>query len=283
LPGVGGAQLVEYLPEISVITDINMTHLAPESRLKLIVTTMAPGFGEINPDNVTEDPTVTELGDAVKVILVGGLVNVVKVVDVEVLVDVWVHAVTVVVVTVVDVLVELVVVKKVEVPVVVVIVVDVVDDAVAWIMTLVVWVVLVAVHTWPWVEVLTDVTDVVVRKVEISDVVVLVVEEVVVTAPSGRYASTWRLADTKICPSPALRELKCVGREPIVSWKNVCPLVRLSAKIDPSLTSTTHTALPAIMGGPARKLGPRQTTVNVGLGPRLTLSATTPLPHGTIK
>jgi cation transporter-like permease len=49
---------------------------------------MAPGFGEIDPDNVTEDPTATELGDAVKVILVGGLVNVVKVVDVEMLVDV---------------------------------------------------------------------------------------------------------------------------------------------------------------------------------------------------
>ena len=79
---------MEYLPKILVITDINMTQLAPESRLKLIVTTMAPGFGEIDPDNVTEDPTATELGDAVKVILVGGLVNVVKVVDVEVLVDV---------------------------------------------------------------------------------------------------------------------------------------------------------------------------------------------------
>ena len=75
---------------------------------------------------------------------------------------------------------------------------------------------------------LTDVTDVVVRKVEINDVVVLVVEEVVVTAPRGRYASTWRLAETKICPSPALRELKCVGTEPIVSLKSVCPLLRLS-------------------------------------------------------
>jgi hypothetical protein len=50
----------------------------------------APGFGEIEPDNVTEDPMVTELGDTDSVILVGGLVKVVRVVDVEVLVVVTV-------------------------------------------------------------------------------------------------------------------------------------------------------------------------------------------------
>jgi hypothetical protein len=32
----------------------------------------APGFGEIDPDNVTEEPRITELGDAAKVMVVGG-------------------------------------------------------------------------------------------------------------------------------------------------------------------------------------------------------------------
>lgn len=86
----------------------------------------ASGFGDIEPDKVTEEPREIEFGDADKVMLVGGLVNVVTVVDVEVLVDVWVHAVIVVVVTVVDVLVELVVVENVAVPVVVAVIVVVV-------------------------------------------------------------------------------------------------------------------------------------------------------------
>ena len=79
---------MEYLPETSVIIDISMTHVLPESRLRLIVTTTASGFGEIMPDSVTEDPTATELGDGDNVMLVDGLVNVVRVVDVVVLVDV---------------------------------------------------------------------------------------------------------------------------------------------------------------------------------------------------
>jgi hypothetical protein len=65
-----------------------MVQVVPESRLKLIVTATAPGFGEIDPDKVTEDPTATEFGDADRVMLVDGLVNVVRVVDVVVLVDV---------------------------------------------------------------------------------------------------------------------------------------------------------------------------------------------------
>jgi len=65
-----------------------MTQVVPESRLKLIVTRTAPGFGEIEPDKVTEEPRAIEFGDADKVMLVDGLVNVVRVVDVVVLVDV---------------------------------------------------------------------------------------------------------------------------------------------------------------------------------------------------
>ena len=123
------------------MTDNSVSHVAPESRLKLMVTGTAPGFGDIDPDSVTEEPTAIELGDAAKVMPVGGLVKVVKVVDVLVLVDVCVQTVTVVVVVVIDVEVdvELVVVKNVEVVEVVVVVADVVADVrVPWIMTLVV-------------------------------------------------------------------------------------------------------------------------------------------------
>lgn len=62
--------------------------MAPESALKLMVTITAPGFGEMEPDNVTEEPTVMGLEDVDNVILVDGLVNVVRVVEVVVLDDV---------------------------------------------------------------------------------------------------------------------------------------------------------------------------------------------------
>ena len=65
-----------------------MTQVVPESRLKLIVTSTAPGFGEIEPDKVTEDPTAIELDEVESVMLVDGRVNVVKVVDVVAVVDV---------------------------------------------------------------------------------------------------------------------------------------------------------------------------------------------------
>jgi hypothetical protein len=65
-----------------------MPQVVPESRLRLIVTITAPGFEEIAPDKVTEDSRVIEFGDADKVILVDGLMNVVRVIDVVVLVDV---------------------------------------------------------------------------------------------------------------------------------------------------------------------------------------------------
>ena len=112
----------------------------------LMVTMTFPGFGEMEPDIVTEEPRETEL-EEVKEMLVDGRVKVVRVVEVVVLVDVWVHAVMVVVVTVVDVLVKLVVVWNVDV-VAVVVVVDVVvrDVTVACTMMLVVCVVLVTVH-----------------------------------------------------------------------------------------------------------------------------------------
>jgi len=110
---------VEYLPEISVVTVINMVHVTPESRLRLIVTPTASGFGEMIPDSVTGVPMVTELGETARVIVVDGRVKVVNVVAVVEVVDVPVHAVTVVVVTVVDVIVELVIVENVVVPVVV--------------------------------------------------------------------------------------------------------------------------------------------------------------------
>ena len=79
---------MEYLPELSAIIDMSIAHVAPESRLKLIVTVTAPGLGDTAPDNVTDDPMDIDDGDSDKVILVDGLVNVVNVVDVPVLVDV---------------------------------------------------------------------------------------------------------------------------------------------------------------------------------------------------
>ena len=75
---------------------------------------------------------------------------------------------------------------------------DVEVEMSAAIIVLVIEVVLVEEQISPTVEVLTD-------------VVVVVVVTVV------WYASTWRFAVTKICPSAALRELKCVGSEPIVA------------------------------------------------------------------
>jgi hypothetical protein len=44
--------------------------VVPESRLKLIETATAPGFGEIDPDKVKGTPTVAELVDGVKEMLV---------------------------------------------------------------------------------------------------------------------------------------------------------------------------------------------------------------------
>jgi hypothetical protein len=46
----------------------------PPSRLKVKVTGIEPGFGEITPDNVTLPPTVIEVGEAARVIVVEGLV-----------------------------------------------------------------------------------------------------------------------------------------------------------------------------------------------------------------
>jgi len=63
-----------------------MTQVVPESRLKLIVTRTAPGFGEIEPDKVREEPMVTEFGVKVREVTVEGLVKVVSVVGVLVLV-----------------------------------------------------------------------------------------------------------------------------------------------------------------------------------------------------
>lgn len=53
-----------------------------------MVTVTAPGFGVIEPDNVTEDPAGIVDCDVARVIPVDGLVKVVNVTDVLVLVDV---------------------------------------------------------------------------------------------------------------------------------------------------------------------------------------------------
>jgi len=50
-------------------------------------TVWTPGPGEIEPDRVTADPTVTEDGDGANVIVVEGRVKVVKLVDVLRLVE----------------------------------------------------------------------------------------------------------------------------------------------------------------------------------------------------
>ena len=82
----------------------------PESRLRLIVMSTLPGFGETEAERVVEEPVEIEFGEVIREILVEGLVKVVRVVDVVTLVEVSVHNVTVVVVIVVDVLLKLVVV-----------------------------------------------------------------------------------------------------------------------------------------------------------------------------
>jgi hypothetical protein len=53
-----------------------------------MATVTAPELGDMDPDNVTEDPTGIVDGDDAKVIPVEGLVKVVKVTDVLVPVDV---------------------------------------------------------------------------------------------------------------------------------------------------------------------------------------------------
>jgi hypothetical protein len=110
---------------------MNEAHVNPESLLRLNVTCTMPGFGLIKPDNTTGDPRLIELGFEAIEIVVGGLVKVVRVTEVEVVVAVVVHTVTVVVVKVVDTDVEvtLVVVRKVDV-LEAVVVVDVVVDTV---------------------------------------------------------------------------------------------------------------------------------------------------------
>ena len=110
---------------------MNEAHVEPESLLKLNVTWTTPGFGLIEPDNSTGDPKLVELGVEAIEIVVGGLVKVVRVIEVEVTLTVVAHTVTVVVVKVVDtdVDVTLVVVRKVDV-LDVVVVVDVVVDTV---------------------------------------------------------------------------------------------------------------------------------------------------------
>jgi hypothetical protein len=65
-----------------------MFQVDPESRLRLIVTATAPGFGVIEPDNATEEPRDSELGFREREMEVDGRVNVVKVVDVLTLVEV---------------------------------------------------------------------------------------------------------------------------------------------------------------------------------------------------
>ena len=45
--------------------------MAPESRLTLTVTITVPGFGEIVPDKVTDDPRAMEVWDRDNVMLVG--------------------------------------------------------------------------------------------------------------------------------------------------------------------------------------------------------------------
>ena len=44
--------------------------MIPESLLKLIDTDTVAGFGEIDPDNVTDDPAAIEFEDGFKVMLV---------------------------------------------------------------------------------------------------------------------------------------------------------------------------------------------------------------------
>jgi len=43
----------------------------PEFSLTLIVTVTVPAFGEMDPDRVTEEPTVVELGVTLREIVVG--------------------------------------------------------------------------------------------------------------------------------------------------------------------------------------------------------------------
>jgi hypothetical protein len=109
----------------------------------LTVTPTAPGFWVIEPDNVTGEPRLVVLGLTSSEIVVDGLVNVVRVVEVAMLVDVCVQTVTVVdvVVIAVDVEVGFVVVRNVDV-LEVVVMVEVVEVT-ASILVLVVCVVLV--------------------------------------------------------------------------------------------------------------------------------------------
>jgi len=111
----------------------------------LMVTPTAPGFWVIEPDNVASEPRAIVFGLTRSEIVVDGLVNVVRVVEVAMLVNVCVHTVTVVdvVVRAVDVEVGLVVVRNVDVLEVVVVVVELVVEVTDCIFVLVVSVVLV--------------------------------------------------------------------------------------------------------------------------------------------
>ena len=73
---------------MSVINDMSIIQVEPESRLKLIDTATAPRLGVMEPDKVKEEPTVIEFGVRAREITVDGRVNVVNIVDVLVLVEV---------------------------------------------------------------------------------------------------------------------------------------------------------------------------------------------------
>jgi hypothetical protein len=60
--------------------------VAPESRLRLMATATVPGFDAIEPDNVRDEPRLSEFGFRRREMAVDGRVNVVPVM--EVLVDV---------------------------------------------------------------------------------------------------------------------------------------------------------------------------------------------------
>lgn len=47
-----------------------MVYVAPEFSLTLIVTVTVPGLGEMDPDRVTEEPTVVELGATLREMVV---------------------------------------------------------------------------------------------------------------------------------------------------------------------------------------------------------------------